>query len=146
MLEFTFLTCLTAEHGSEGSFSDRDGRTTRPYRSSTPRHVAMTLCTDDDGKPGTGLQFGLEGLQTLNIGVQKQRAPPPSWPSPTCPLNICSWSCLRVYWSNWFYWAASTGAAAINAAPFQISLWIPGPLIMGWTRSFCVICFYSHHK
>lgn len=49
MLEFTFLTCLTAEHGSEGSFSDRDGRTTRPYRSSTPRHVAMTLCADDDG-------------------------------------------------------------------------------------------------
>lgn len=28
------------------------------------------MTTDLSGKPGTGLEFGLEGLQTLNIGVQ----------------------------------------------------------------------------
>lgn len=29
------------------------------------------MTTDLSGKPGTGLRLGLEGLQTLNIGVQK---------------------------------------------------------------------------
>lgn len=48
-LYFTFLTCMTAEHGSKGGFSSHDAWTTSVYRSKTPPRVVVSLYIDEVG-------------------------------------------------------------------------------------------------
>lgn len=63
--------------GGQQAFTDQQRRAALPFRCTW-----MTL--DLSRKPGTGLKFSLEGLQTLDSRFQRAACAPPSSP----------WSCL----------------------------------------------------
>lgn len=145
---------MTAEHGPKGSFSSHDGWIRLQINNAVSRcHFAVhrwrRICQENlERNVNSASKVSEPWIQ----GFKEQCVlPPRSLPPPMCLLHICSWSCLMVYRSNWFNWAASRCDCAwrnkcsiiLRSVYGSQCYWSSvGFWVSGVWRSFCILAFF----